>query len=95
MISKCRLATDLNYNADQISEDAYHGACDKYKDQHPGYSFFEIGIFPKEMAGIKKEPDQEDYSKDDWKYIPYSIGNIGNGIFDPTDLRKNARRKQR
>ena len=80
--------SDLNYNADQISEDAYHGARDKYKDQHPGYSFFEIGVFPKEVAGIKEKADQKDDSKNNGEYIPYSIGNIGYGIFDPTDLRK-------
>ncbi len=53
MISKCRLAADLNYNGDQIGEDAYHGTCDKYKDKDTGNSFFEIGVFPEKMTGVK------------------------------------------
>ena len=80
--------SDLNYNGDQIGEDSHHSACDKNKDQHPGYSFFEVGVFPKEVAGIKKKADQKDDSKYNWKYIPYSIGNISHRIFDPADLRK-------
>ena len=50
--------------------------------------FLRSKFSPKEVAGIKKKADQKDDSKYNWKYIPYSIGNISHRIFDPADLRK-------
>ena len=51
--------SDLDYDSNEVGENAHYGTGNKDKDEHTGDPFFEVSIFPEEMAGVKKKADQE------------------------------------
>ena len=51
--------SDLDYDSNEVGENAHYGTGNKDKDEHTGDPFFEVSSFPEEMAGVKKKADQE------------------------------------
>ncbi len=48
---------DLDYDSNEVRENAHYGTGNEDKDQHTGNPFFKVRILPKEMTGIKKKAD--------------------------------------
>ena len=78
--------SDLDYDSNEVSENSHYGAGNEDKDEHTSDSFFEVGIFSKEMACVKKKADQENHPQDDGENGSNGIRNIINRIFNTTNL---------
>lgn len=94
-LCSCRSrSASLDDDANEVRKNAYHGPRDQHKNEYPGDPFLEVGVFTKEVSGIKEESHQENDAQDYGENSSDRVGNISDRIFDPSYLRECRDRKK-